>query len=124
MKENVFVLADKRRITQVVSNLLSNAIKFMDQEGGNIQIITEMDHIHDRLSNSHIVVAIKDTGKGIDPKIMPRLFSKFSTNSQQGTGLGLYISKNIVEAHGGKIWAGNNEDGIGACFYFTLPIAA
>jgi signal transduction histidine kinase len=123
MKENVFVLADKRRITQVVSNLLSNAIKFIDQEGGNIQIITEMDHIHDRLSNSHIVVAIKDTGKGIDPKIMPRLFSKFSTNSQQGTGLGLYISKNIVEAHGGRIWAGNNEDGIGACFYFTLPIA-
>ena len=123
IKENVFVLADKRRITQVVSNLLSNAIKFIDQEGGNIQIITEMDYIHDRLSNSHIVVAIKDTGKGIDPKIMPRLFSKFSTNSQQGTGLGLYISKNIVEAHGGRIWAGNNEDGIGACFYFTLPIA-
>ena len=123
MKENVFVLADKRRITQVVSNLLSNAIKFIDQEGGNIQIITEMAHIHDRLSNSHIVIAIKDTGKGIDPQIMPRLFSKFSTNSQQGTGLGLYISKNIVEAHGGRIWAGNNEDGIGACFYFTLPIA-
>ena len=124
MKENVFVLADKRRITQVISNLLSNAIKFIDHEGGSIQIITEMANIEEHFSNSHIVVAIKDTGKGIDPEIMPKLFSKFSTNSQHGTGLGLYISKNIVEAHGGRIWARNNEDGIGACFYFTLPIAS
>ncbi|MGC2426113.1 MAG: HAMP domain-containing sensor histidine kinase [Nitrososphaeraceae archaeon] len=124
MKENVFVQADKRRITQVISNLLSNAIKFIDHEGGSIQIITEMANIEEHFSNSHIVVAIKDTGKGIDPEIMPKLFSKFSTNSQHGTGLGLYISKNIVEAHGGRIWARNNEDGIGACFYFTLPIAS
>ena len=124
MKENVFVQADKRRITQVISNLLSNAIKFIDHEGGSIQIITEMANIEEHFSNSHIVVAIKDTGKGIDPEIMPKLFSKFSTNSQHGTGLGLYISKNIVEAHGGRIWARNNEDGIGACFYFTIPIAS
>ena len=124
MKENVFVLADKRRITQVISNLLSNAIKFIDHEGGSIQIVTEMANIEEHFSNSHIIVAIKDTGKGIDPEIMPKLFSKFSTNSQHGTGLGLYISKKIVEAHGGRIWARNNEDGIGACFYFTLPIAS
>ncbi|MGA9842913.1 MAG: HAMP domain-containing sensor histidine kinase [Nitrososphaeraceae archaeon] len=123
MKEGVIVLADKRRIAQVVSNLLSNAIKFISHEAGG-QIITEMNSVDEHFNNSHVVIAIKDTGKGIDPEIMPRLFSKFSTNSQYGTGLGLYISKSIVEAHGGRIWAKDNEDGRGACFCFTLPIAA
>ena len=124
IKEGVIVLADKRRITQVVSNLLSNAIKFIGHEAGSIQIITETNSVDVHFSNSHVIIAIKDTGKGIDPEIMPRLFSKFSTNSEYGTGLGLYISKSIVEAHGGRIWAKNNEDGRGASFYFTLPIAA
>ena len=96
MKEDVIVLADKRRIAQVVSNLLSNAIKFISHEAGGIQIVTEMNSVDEHFSNSHVVIAIKDTGKGIDSEIMPRLFSKFSTNSQYGTGLGLYISKGIV----------------------------
>ena len=96
MKEDVIVLADKRRIAQVVSNVLSNAIKFISHEAGGIQIITEMNSVDEHFNNSHVVIAIKDTGKGIDPEIMPRLFSKFSTNSQYGTGLGLYISKSIV----------------------------
>jgi signal transduction histidine kinase len=65
---------------------------------------------------------VKDTGTGIDPEIMPRLFSKFVTKSDTGSGLGLFISKNIIEAHGGRIWAINNDDGKGATFAFSLPI--
>ncbi len=117
-------MADRRRIAQVVSNLLSNAIKFIDHGDGNVQIATKMASLDEREGTKDIIVAIKDSGKGIDPEIMPKLFSKFTTNSQHGTGLGLYISKNIVEAHGGKIWARNNEGDGGACFYFTLPVAS
>src|SRR5215208_190050 len=73
--------------------------------------------------HSQIVVSIKDTGTGIDPEIMPRLFSKFVTKSQSGTGLGLFISKSIIEAHGGTMWAENNGDEEGATFSFTLPLA-
>jgi signal transduction histidine kinase len=68
------------------------------------------------------IVSIKNTGTGVDPEIMPRLFEKFACKSYQGTGLGLYICKSIVEAHGGKIWAQNNSDGKGATFSFSLPI--
>ena len=77
----------------------------------------------DSNNKGEIVVSIKDTGTGIDPEIMPRLFSKFATKSVTGSGigLGLYISKRIVEAHGGKIWAENNSDGEGATFSFSLP---
>ena len=71
-----------------------------------------------------VIVNVKDTGSGIDPDIMPRLFQKFASKSFQGTGLGLFISKSIVEAHGGKIWGGNNFDGKGATFYFTLPVTS
>jgi len=66
--------------------------------------------------------SVKDTGVGIDPEISPRLFDKFASKSFQGTGLGLFISKKIIEAHGGKIWAENNLDQKGATLYFTLPI--
>ncbi|HYF99646.1 MAG TPA: HAMP domain-containing sensor histidine kinase, partial [Candidatus Saccharimonadales bacterium] len=70
------------------------------------------------------VVSIRDKGKGIDPDILPRLFTKFTTKSDQGTGLGLYIAKSIVEAHGGQIWAQNNfDEGKGATFSFSLPLA-
>jgi signal transduction histidine kinase len=70
-----------------------------------------------------IIINIKDSGNGIDPRTFPHLFSKFfSTSGRGGTGLGLYISKNIVDAHGGKIWAKNNEDGKGATFFFSLPL--
>ena len=116
------VLADKYRINQVISNLVNNSIKFA-MEGGTISVIIRKtgDSIN---NNSAIIVSVKDTGTGIDPEIMPRLFSKFATKSDTGTGigLGLFISKSIVEAHGGKIWAENNPDGKGATFSFSLPL--
>ena len=116
-KEDVFVEADKARLNQVIANLLSNAIKFtQEEEGGIITIRTE-------ITDSRILVSIKDTGTGIDPEILPRLFTKFVTKPETGgTGLGLFISKSIVEAHGGRIWAENNKDGKGASFTFSLPI--
>ena len=76
----------------------------------------------DHKEKEEVIVKIKDTGIGIDPEIMPRLFTRFATKSEKGTGLGLYISKSIVEAHGGRIWAENNSIGKGATFYFSLPI--
>jgi signal transduction histidine kinase len=79
----------------------------------------------DNTNNSNqVIVGVKDTGTGIDPEILPRLFTKFATKSNRGrgTGLGLYISKNIIEAHGGRIWAENNKDSKGATFSFSLPI--
>ncbi len=69
-----------------------------------------------------MIVRVKDTGTGITADILPKLFSKFVTNSRKGTGLGLYICKGIIEAHGGKMWAENNSDGKGATFSFSLPI--
>ena len=107
------VEVDKGRITQVISNLLTNAIKFT--KNGTIKVFLER-------KGNEIVVSVKDTGTGIDAEILPRLFTKFSTKSDTGTGLGLFISKSIVEAHDGKIWAENNADGKGAKFSFSLPI--
>jgi two-component system sensor histidine kinase VicK len=72
---------------------------------------------------NEVIVSIKDTGTGIDPEILPRLFTKFATKSVTGTGLGLFISKSIVEAHGGKMWGENNADGKGATFAFSLPLS-
>ena len=68
------------------------------------------------------MITVSDTGIGIDSEILPRLFERFASKSLQGTGLGLFISKSIIEAHGGKIWAENNAYGKGATFYFSLPI--
>src|ERR687897_817313 len=113
----VTVYADKYRIAQVISNLVDNAIKFTKEQGGSVSI-----NIKRKENDSCVGVSIKDTGSGIDPEIMPRLFTKFSSKSFKGTGLGLYISKSIVEAHGGKIWAENNIDGKGATFSFSLPL--
>ena len=112
-KDNIYVEADRGRLIQVISNLLGNAIKFTKE--GTICIITED-------KDNQVVVSVKDTGTGIYPEILPRLFSKFVTKSFQGTGLGLFICKSIVEAHGGKIWAENNSDRKGAMFAFSLPI--
>jgi signal transduction histidine kinase len=106
--------ADKGRISQVVSNLLANAVKFTNE--GTVKVATEK-------KDNEIVISIKDTGAGIDSEILPRLFTKFATTSTTGTGLGLFISKSIVEAHGGRIWAKNNSDGKGATFYFSLPLS-
>jgi two-component system, OmpR family, sensor histidine kinase VicK len=116
-KDDFFVEADKERLMQVISNVMNNAIKFT-HEG----IITVTIKKKEQGESKKITVSIKDTGSGIDPEIMPRLFSKFATKSQTGTGLGLFISQNIIEAHGGKIWGENNDDGKGATFTFTLPL--
>jgi signal transduction histidine kinase len=122
-KGDFFVYADQIRITQVISNLLNNAIKSTKYDGSiYIKLEKEGEKIANG-DNDHIVVSIKDSGEGIHSDIKPYLFSKFTTKSDQGTGLGLFISKNIVEAHGGKIWAENNALGEkGATFHFTLPL--
>ena len=73
--------------------------------------------------NGCVVISIKDTGTGIPADTITKLFTKFGTSSATGTGLGLYISKSIIEAHGGKIWAENNTDCNGATFSFSLPIS-
>ncbi|MGC2572804.1 MAG: HAMP domain-containing sensor histidine kinase [Candidatus Nitrosopolaris sp.] len=113
-KEDIFITADKGRINQVISNLLNNAIKFTNE--GTVIVSVASVRI-----NNEIVVSISDTGPGIDSEILPRLFTKFATKSKTGTGLGLFISKSIIEAHGGKIWGKNNSDGRGAKFFFSLP---
>ena len=115
---NIIVNADKNRLNQVISNLISNSIKFSQGEWGIISITTKKEQ-----DSKTVTINVKDTGKGIDPEIIPRLFTKFATKSETGTGLGLFISKSIVEAHGGRIWAENNKDGKGATFYFTLPVS-
>jgi signal transduction histidine kinase len=140
----LIVEADKRRLTQVISNLLNNAIKFTQE--GNVTVSTSIikrrkedrnDQVAEveagAVAEEEVVIDVKDTGTGIDLELMPRLFTKFATKSHQGTGLGLFISKSIVEAHGGKIWAENNSNyddnngsnsrkHNGATFYFTLPV--
>jgi signal transduction histidine kinase len=113
-KEDIFIEADKGRINQVISNLVSNALKFTEE--GTISI-TAVPNINE------IVVSITDTGPGIDSEILPRLFTKFATKSRTGTGLGLFISKSIIDAHGGRIWGKNNyPEGKGAIFGFSLPL--
>jgi signal transduction histidine kinase len=119
---NILVEADRRRLTQVISNLLNNANKFTKE--GTITVTTTIQRKYEGngKGETEVVIAVKDTGTGIDPELIPRLFTKFATKSYQGTGLGLFISKSIIEAHGGKMWAENNSDGKGASFYFTLPV--
>jgi two-component system sensor histidine kinase VicK len=140
----IFVEADKIRIYEVVSNLLINAIKFSRKKDGSnnrtisegkanclgdraITIITviKSNHKYEKdgaTSGDEVVVRVKDRGSGIDPTIQSRLFSKFVTKSETGLGLGLFISRGIIEAHGGKLWAENNNDGKGATLSFSLPV--
>ena len=121
----IIVEADKNRLCQVISNLLNNAIKFTDE--GSITVIVETKKINNNNSNK-VIVSIKDTGTGIDSEILPKLFTKFATTSSiaGGTGLGLFISKSIIEMHGGSIWAFNNDeknkDDRGSTFTFSLPV--
>ena len=117
-RNKIFVNADKTRLTQAISNILDNSLKFTQE--GFIIITTRITNKDDK--ENKVIVIIKDSGIGIDNEILPRLFTKFVTKSDQGTGLGLFIVKTIIEAHGGKIWAENNSNGIGSTFYFTLPI--
>ena len=114
------VQADRNRIAQVISNLLNNAMKFTSE--GYVTITAEKKR--ERNSNNHdvAIISVCDSGSGVDPEIMPKLFTKFSSKSFSGTGLGLYICKNIIEAHGGRIWAENNNKAKGATFSFTLPL--
>jgi two-component system, OmpR family, sensor histidine kinase VicK len=139
----IFVDADRLRLRQVFDNILSNAIKFTiarpdESDKNNKSTITiilqrnkkhkEKDKRYQEITNNdyEAIVSIKDTGTGIHSEIFPRLFTKFATKSDRGTGLGLFICKSIVEAHGGRIWAENNksdtEGNKGAIFYFTIPI--
>jgi two-component system sensor histidine kinase VicK len=112
----LFVKGDKSRLFEVLSNLIGNAIKFTDS-GGTITVTAEKT-----ATKNEAIVSIKDTGKGIDREILPRLFTKFASKSDNGTGLGLFLSRGIIQAHGGKIWAENNKEGKGATFRFTLPL--
>ncbi len=114
---DILLHADKSRIAEVISNLLSNAIKFTQR--GTITISVEIDNTSKDDNKNWVIISIKDNGEGIDINILPRLFTKFA--SSHGTGLGLFISKGIVEAHLGKIWGKNNVDGKGATFSFSLP---
>jgi len=113
-KEDILIEADKGRINQVISNLLNNAIKFTDEGTITAAAVPK---------NDEIVVSVSDTGSGIDSEILPILFTKFATKSTMGTGLGLFISKSIIDAHGGRIWGKNNyPEGKGATFGFSLPL--
>jgi signal transduction histidine kinase len=116
--DSIIVSIDKDRIFQVLSNLLNNALKFTKH--GSVMININLDD--DDENNKVVKVTIQDTGIGINQELMPNLFSKFVTSSYNGTGLGLFISKGIIEAHGGRIWAENNSNGVGASFSFSLPI--
>jgi signal transduction histidine kinase len=124
----VLVRADGSKLMQVVSNLLSNAVKFTDVGEILITIETKLTtgDSTNTSSNKEVIVSIKDSGQGIDPSMKPRLFEKFATKSHKGTGLGLglFISKNIIMHHSGKIWAENNPEGKGATFAFSLPLTA
>jgi signal transduction histidine kinase len=114
----ILVEADSNRIKQIIYNILCNAIKFTKNVHELVVSITVQ-----KIDNDEVIVNIKDNGIGIDLKILPKLFTKFATKSQTGTGLGMFISRSIIEAHGGKIWAKNNSDTKGATFTFTLPIS-
>jgi signal transduction histidine kinase len=138
----VIVDADRIRIDEVISNLLTNAVEstknsvssgtsVYDQHGNAITVFTTIksnqgynnkDNINSK-NGGEVIISIRDRGTGIDPEIQDKLFTIFVTKSEKGSGLGLFISKGIVEAHGGKIWAENNADGKGATFSFSLPIS-
>ena len=122
--DGIFVYADKERIARVIDNLLINSVNFTKE--GTITITIKDRDLHDKKENttSAAIVNIMDTGEGIAAQIYSRLFTKFATTSHTGTGLGLFISKYIIEAHGGRIWAANNPDGKGATFSFSLPLTS
>ena len=121
---SIIVEADRARIIQVISNLLSNALKFTKKEEGGSIYVTAEDKENHGSKRQEVIVSVKDNGKAIDPEILPRLFTKFATKSETGTGLGLFICKSIIEAHGGRIWAENNNEETkkGAIFAFSLPV--
>ncbi|MGI9011822.1 MAG: sensor histidine kinase [Nitrososphaeraceae archaeon] len=121
-KEDIIIEADRDRIAQVIHNLLDNALRFITHKEQMIFVIIDKKN-EGKKEKEEVIVSVKDTGEGISDKILSKLFTKFATSdSNTGTGLGLYICKNIIEAHGGRISAENNVDGKGALFKFTLPV--
>jgi signal transduction histidine kinase len=123
----IMVEADVVRFEQMVSNLIDNAIKFIDSEDGKVTISVDVindnpSQHNDVMQKNKATISVRDNGRGIHPDIMHNLFRKFTSKAEFGTGLGLFISKSIIEAHGGTIWAKNNEDGKGATFSFSLPL--
>jgi signal transduction histidine kinase len=117
--DGIIIEGDRNRLSQVVYNLLNNAIKFTNE--GSITVIVD-ERKKGNNDYDEILISIKDTGIGIHPEILPKLFTKFATKSLRGgTGLGLFISKKIIELHGGKIWATNNKECVGSTFTFSLP---
>jgi signal transduction histidine kinase len=122
--QDILLNVDKSRIAEVLSNLLSNAVKFTFKGTITISVDSQqhdMDNSIDKNNKKMVIVSVQDTGQGIDASMLPRLFTKFASKSYQGTGLGLFISKGIIEAHHGRIWGKNNDNGIGATFSFSLP---
>jgi signal transduction histidine kinase len=115
LDQSILVEGDKARISQVLLNLLNNARKFTEEGKITVTVLMKKD-------GKEVIVSICDKGKGINPEVMNHLFEKFISRSDSGTGLGLYISKNIIEAHRGKIWASNNQNGIGSTFSFSIPV--
>ncbi|MFL6324353.1 MAG: ATP-binding protein [Nitrososphaeraceae archaeon] len=120
--EDYNVYGDRERITQVISNLLNNAIKFSEEGTIIVKIEKSKNNKDNNKEGVVVVVSIQDTGKGIDPTIRDNLFEKFTTKSEKGMGLGLYLSRKIIEADGGEIWGSNNTNGKGATFGFSLPL--
>jgi signal transduction histidine kinase len=115
LDQSILIEGDKTRISQVLLNLLNNARKFTEEGKITVTVLIKKDA-------KEVIVSISDSGKGINSEVMNHLFEKFISRSDSGTGLGLYISKNIIEAHRGKIWASNNQNGIGSTFSFSIPV--
>ena len=122
-KEDINIEADRDRLVQVIRNLLDNALKFTTQNQQMIFVSIDKNKEGKEKEKEEVIVSVKDTGEGISEKVLYKLFTKFATSDPTtGTGLGLYICKKIIEAHGGRIWGVNNLDGKGALFKFTLPV--
>jgi two-component system sensor histidine kinase VicK len=116
-------MADKGRIMQVISNMLDNALKFTKTGSIYVNLDIEMEQeAGGKAGGQFVTINVKDEGLGIDPEVLPRVFAKFVSKSDLGTGLGLFIAKAIIEEHHGKIWARNNSDGPGATLGFSLPL--
>jgi signal transduction histidine kinase len=110
------VLADRVQLQQVLLNLMLNAIEAMHDTGGDLTVAARTD------ADGRLILSISDTGVGLPAETTERIFDAFHTTKPRGTGMGLAITRSIVEAHGGRVWAAANP-GPGATLYFTLPIA-
>lgn len=114
------VMIDRKKIREVVLNLIDNSIKYTPPKG-------KVD-IYLKIEKHDLLLAVKDTGLGLSSDTIPKLFEKFSRGEgvsaidTEGVGLGLFVAKNIIDAHNGEIWAESEGEGKGSAFYFSLPI--